>query len=361
MNILFLTQSTGIAGSQHSIIYLCKGLTNKGHRVFLGCRRGSYIWDELSESAIKLYHIPFLKKIHWESMRIIRDIVYEHHIDIINAQSSKDRYAAIFARWRYGLNVKVIHTRRQKPESFGGFLKNLLYKVGTDKMIVISDELKKIFIRKGFPSNHLHVIYNGIPLSRFENRNEEIVEKLRIKYQISENDIVIGSVSRLKNQEQIIRALKLQPPNYVLLFVGIKNGVFDQLIADLNIKNRIIYAGMVEGDEVLYHYQLMKVNILASTMDGFGLALIEAMGMGIPVIGTNYGGIKNVIKDGWNGLLFEDNHIDQLSEKIELIVKNHSLREKLVKNAKKDLSERFSIERTVSEYENFFLGIINQK
>ncbi|MEL6941089.1 MAG: glycosyltransferase family 4 protein, partial [Bacteroidota bacterium] len=286
MNLLFLTYQGDMAGSTNSIAYLSKGLAERGHRVVLGCRKESLLYQLVADSQVIRYPMTFKSKWDRQSRLQIKEAVEKFDVQLINAQSSKDRYLSILAKWQYKLPVKIIHTRRQTPKSVGGFLQNWFYVKGTDKIITVSEQLKKTFIQKGIPAEHLQVIYNGIPKEKYKQHSKERVEELRRQFAIKPSDKVIGSISRLKKQEQIIRALPYLDKNIKVLFAGFDAGVFDDLVAELGIENEIIYAGKVDGKEIMNYYPLLDVQILPSTMDGFGLVLVEAMGMSIPVIGT---------------------------------------------------------------------------
>lgn len=359
LNILILTYQGNTAGSTNSIAYLSKGLADKGHNVYVGCRKESLLYALLSNTRVHRVAMTFKSKTDLQNMRQIRDVVRTHDIRIINAQSSWDRYTSILASWIYRLNVKIIHTRRQKPESVGGLLQKWFYVAGTEKIVVISDELKQMFIRKRFPEKHIHVIYNGIPKERFDSLDLSHVEELRKKFNLSGSDVVIGCVSRLKNQEQIVKALRYLDPGYKVLFVGITPGLFDDLAKEIGVANQILYSGVVVGDEVLNYYKLMDVNILASTMDGFGLVLIEAMALGVPVVATNFGGIKNVVQDGYNGLLFDDNDIQGLAARVKKAICDAQLRQRLIDNGKKTAFETFTMEKTVDNYEKFYYSLLS--
>jgi L-malate glycosyltransferase len=359
MNILFLTYQGDVAGSTNSIAFLCKGLADRGHNIYLGCRKESLLYNMLKNTKVNLIEMVFKGKFDIQNIKHIKRIVYKYHIQLINSQSSKDRYNSIWARWFFKLNVKVVHTRRQRPRSIGGFLQNMFYIKGTNKIVVISDELKKQFIKLGIPAHHLKVIYNGTPKERYKNIDLHQVEELKKKYAIKDEDVVIGSVSRIKNQDQIIKSLQYLQPDLKLLLVGVPPNYYDDLVKKLDVKNEIIYAGTVPIDEVLAYYKLIKVNILASTMDGFGLVLTEAMALGTPVIGTDFGGIKNVIENEVDGLLFKDNDVKDLAKQIQRILTEEELREKLIQNGQKKAFEKFSMEKTIKNYEKFFFDLVN--
>ncbi len=362
MNILLTTYQGYIEGSTNSIAFLARALAERGHSVYVGAGDKSYLFSLLSnEPSVKLIPMTFRGKLDLEGMRQIRDAVISYDIDIVNAQASLDRYTTILARWFYKLDVGLVHTRRQYPLSTSGPLQRAFYTMGTDRVVVISDELRRIFERKKYPSKHLHVIYNGTPKSRYPSIDPSEVGALRKKLQIEESEKIIGCISRRKKQEQLLAAMKKLGDQYTLLFAGIIPGSLDEIAKRIGIKNRIIYAGMVDSKEIFPYYKLCDVNVLASTSDGFGLVLVESMAMGTPVVGTRSGGILNVIDHEENGLLFDDNDIDGLSDCILRMLNDAQLRENCIRNGYRTAFERFSIEKTAENYERLFESIIKRR
>ena len=228
-------------------------------------------------------------------------------------------------------------------------------------MIVVSNELKRIFTQKGFPERHLKVIHDAIPTDKFGKWSKQRVNELEQQWNIMTDDVVIGSVSRLKNHSQIIESLVfLNRPEVKVMLVGVRVGQFDELVKRLNIKNEIIYVGEVSGEEVLNYYKLFDVSILPSTMDGFGLVLLESMAMECPVIATNFGGIKDVVQHEYNGLLFEDQDVKQLSDHIQRILVDTTLQSELIANGLTTVAETFTMEKTITAYEEFFHQMVNR-
>lgn len=362
MNILLLTYQGDMAGSTNSIFYLAKGLSERGHVVVAGVRKESLLYTMLQEGAPNVIRaeMTFGGKLDRKNMRQIQDVVQRYKIQIINAQSSRDRYTAIFANWFFKLDVSVVHTRRQRPLSMGGFLQRWLYVKGTSAIITVSDQLKKNFVDMGYPPDHIKVIYNGLPKAHFERRDESIIQQLKKQFDVKEGDRIIGCVSRMKEQPQLVAALPLLPTDIRLLFVGINPGSLDEVAKKHGVEDRIIYAGKVGPDEIMNYYPLFTINVLPSTMDGFGLSLIEAMSAGIPVVATRSVGIIDVLDKERNGLWFEDGNSTQLAEKLLLILNDKKVRNQLIQQGYKAAYETFSIERTLDNYEAFFNELVEK-
>ena len=361
MNILLLTYEGGMAGSTNSISFLALGLAKNGHNVYVGCRSESLLYSLLKNSSVQLVPMKFRGRFSIADVLFLRRIVKKFDIQIVNAQSSKDRYTSIFTGWLCAGRALVVHTRRQRPRSIGGPVQNWFYIKGTHKVVVISNELKKVFVANGYPPSHLEVIYNGTPASQYEVVASEKVSSLRNRLGVKEGDRVIGCVSRMKEQEQLIKALALLPSDIKVVFAGIKPGSLDKFVRLYGVENEVIYAGILDRTEVLNLYKLLDVNVLASTMDGFGLVLVEAMALETPVVATNAYGIKDVVAHEVNGLLFENGDINALAAHILRVLNDHSLRNRLIENGKKTAFETFSIERTINAYESLFSNLLFEK
>ena len=356
--ILTLTYQGAIAGSTMSVSYLCRGLAEKGHKVVLACKKDSLYNKLLSGTDVQIEYLPFSSKWDRTTMRMIRDIVEKENIQIINVQASKDRYNSIFARWIYKLPVKLVHTRRQIPLSVGG-LQSWFYTKGTDQIVAVSKGVKEALVKKGIPSKHITVIHNGTPIEKYSVINDKQVDLLRKKYNIKPTDIVIGCVSRCKKQEQIIQALKHIKQPHTVFFVGIHAKDIEKKIDPYCKPHTIHYCGSIEPTEALNYYKLFNQFILPSISEGLSQSLLEAMFLGVPVIATNAAGNPDLITDGENGLLFEDKDSKGLADKINLLIEDKDLSQKLSENGKQTAHENFSIKKTIENYEVFFNNLIN--
>lgn len=358
MNLLFTTYQGHNEGSTQSITFLCKGLAARGHSVYLACRKESFIYELMKGTDVQLIPSEWKGKFDRKNMRHLKEIVQTYDIDLINAQASLDRYATIFSRWFYKLDVKLVHTRRQKPESDGLWIQNWLYSKKTDKIVAVSEGVKQGLVKLGLPSDHIKVIHNGTPESKYQHIDSRITNELKSYYNIKEGDRVIGCVSRKKKQIQILQALKYLDFPVKMIFIGIPEpSQFAELKEQYSVPHQVFFEGKIPPDRVLSHYDLFDINILASTMEGLSQSLLEAMAMGVPVIATAASGNLDLIDDGVNGLLFKDGHPEQIAERIRLLYQHPEKMELLKRNGKITALEDYSIEKTIDKYESFFLEL----
>ncbi|BDD02889.1 glycosyltransferase family 4 protein [Aureibacter tunicatorum] len=362
MNILIISYQGGIAGSTYSVSFLAKGLAERGHKVVLATKKGNHAEELIKGTKVVFEPMEFLGRVSFKDMSRLKEIVEKHDIQLINAQASLDRYITILGKWWHNLNVKLVHTRRQVPKSVGGYFQNAFYTKGTDKIVAVSEGIKGDLVKMKLPATHIHVINNGTPKSKYKLLENYIPNELREKYSIAQDDFVIGSVSRLKHQEHLLKSLELIKEPVTVIFIGIdgKEPAISELISTLNIsQHKILFLGTISPEESLKHYKLFDIKVLCSHMEGLSQALLEAMFIGVPVLATNMAGNPSLIKHNENGYLFENDNYQQLADQILKLKHSKTEREKLKQGGLKTANNDFSIEKTLDNYETFFQDLIN--
>lgn len=355
MNILITSQHAGVAGSTYSIFYLARGLSRKGHRVYVACPPSTLLAQLLSREPA--HHIPLIyhSKIDRKAIRQIANIVKEYRIEVIDAQASKDRYTTILARWWYKLPVKLVHTRRQMALSMGIMGQSWFYQKGTDKIIAVSEGVKASLVSIGIDERHINVIYNGTPREKYQLIDTSATDQLREKYRIMEDDFVIGCVARPKEQGQLLQALEQLNTQVTVIFVGIENQpAYQEIMNRFTLSHQVYFTGKVDNQAVLSYYPLFSVKVLPSTIEGLSQSLLEAMAMKVPVIATNMGGNAELIEEGKNGYLFENGNIARLTMLLERLINDVDLRQQLGEYGHHTALETFSIEKTVDRHEALF-------
>lgn len=221
-----------------------------------------------------------------------------------------------------------------------------------DVITVISSYLKNYAKRLNKKAQIL-VIPNGVDMANFSKEYgygelSELADRLGIK----PGERVITTVSRLvpKNGVDIlIRAMeildyKLETRNYKLLIIGDgeQRGELASLAKELNVFEKIIWAGSVSHSDLPKYLKISDVFVRPSRSEGLGSAFLEAMAAGVPVIGTKVGGISDFLKNKETGLFAEVNNPEDLTDKISLILNDKDLVEKLKKNAKNLVIEKYN-------------------
>lgn len=310
--------------------------------------------------SIKLIHIP----LKWDILLKLRqylkksnpDIVHTHlgHADFIGLLASTGLKCAKFC------TMHNIWFKWNKKDSIIFFF----YKIW---FAYIAPECKVISISKSV-YNHVNntlkvkqrnsfLIYNGIPLSAKEyNRNKE-----REKYSISSDSFLILFVGRLRIQKSVETLIQAfanikQNEKYHLIIVGDGElrSKLELLSVSLKINKRVQFVGTTPEPEKFF--AMADLFVLPSIFEGLGLVILEAFRSSLPVIASNIEGPKELIKNNFNGLLFEPGNHQQLSSLIESIYSDESLRNNLSKNGYTTFQNNFEINNYAKELEMLYNG-----
>jgi len=356
MKVLLIGSGKSFAGSTFSVIYLAKELSKRGHESIIGGKKDSLLLQRAGEVGIRTREFTLRGYLDFNCALQLARFSNEENIQILNPQLGYDRQISVYAKLFFRMRAKVVFTRRQRPRD-EPFIKRAFHMLAAEKVVVVSEGLKELFLAKGYKKKDLYVIHNGLP-SGLEKKFDPIkVEALRKVYDL-EGKTVLGCVSRLKEQHLIIKALPHLDPDLVVLFIGIDREQLEPILKEIQPKQRLIFFSSKDQAEVFNHIKLMSVNILPSKMDGFGLALVEAMALGVPVIGSNFGGIKDIIGNNENGMLFENEDVQSLIYAIKEILYKKEKRRKFIENGLNVYREKFTLEKTARGYEQLFQELL---
>ncbi|WP_065220243.1 MULTISPECIES: glycosyltransferase [Butyricimonas] len=289
---------------------------------------------------------PFSKStIH--AYKQLKKLLKENHYDIIHCHtpvaSAIARLAAIGTR-RAG--TKIIYTDHGFHFHRASSLINwiLFYPIEyimaffTDMIITINKEDYAVIRRFNTPKKK-YIPGVGVDIKKIAEIPFDRTS-IRKKYNIPDDGFVILSVGELsarKNQGVIIRALaKLNNKNiyYILCGTGQMETIYKELSKKLSLVGRVIFAGFQPHEEVFKIAHSSDIVALPSRIEGLGLAGIESMAAGLPVIASGVHGIKDYVIDNETGITCRPTSVDDFANAINLLYTNSNLYKSCKENAK---------------------------
>lgn len=120
--------------------------------------------------------------------------------------------------------------------------------------------------------------------------------------------------------------------------------------AALNLTKHIEFVGMPTTEELVRLYQHASVFASSSDEEGFGVVLLEAMSCGLPVIATKSGGPESIVSDGLDGFLVERNDAPDMSTKLELLLSDQQLNQRMGEAARRTILQRYALEIVESSF-----------
>ncbi|MEE8167949.1 MAG: glycosyltransferase [Candidatus Hydrothermarchaeales archaeon] len=216
-----------------------------------------------------------------------------------------------------------------------------------DAVIAVSNFLKGETSKLGVAEEKIQVVYNGLPVGKEVQKESLNIEGTIIAY--------IGSLVPQKGVDVLLQAfenVKREIPEAKLVIVG--EGREEKKLLRLARKIGLLDVYFLgQRDDLNSVLEGSSLLVLPSREEGFGMILLEAMHMGVPVVASRTGGIPEVVGHGKNGLLVERENPEALAKEIISVLKDDALKERLIVNGRKT-AERFSWESASNEVDGLY-------
>jgi glycosyltransferase involved in cell wall biosynthesis len=423
MNILYLTNHLNIGGITTYVLTLAAGLKRRGHKIYIASSGGELL-PKIIEEGIGYIHIPIRTKSEASPKILLsyfklKRFLKQNQISILHVNSRTTQVLGCWLNRKTGIPyISTCHG------FFKTRFSRRIFPCWGQKIIAISEEVKRHLLRDFKVSEkNIALIYNGVDIEKFKIQNSKFKINLKKNLGLCDNPI-IGIVARLsdvKGHIYLIQAMKtvldsaketqllegsenfppLHPEEQIrfaqcklrdegsheilrldrkcqgsdepsgenrkkdslraqLLIVG--KGKMKQdlvnLIRTLEIEKNVHFLPAVSDTRMVL--SVMDVFVMPSLKEGLSFALMEAMAQGVAVIGSDVGGIRSLIKDGYNGLLVKPANSDSLAKAIRELLNSNQKRKSLADNARIFIKENFSQEKMVSETEEVYLECLRR-
>lgn len=231
----------------------------------------------------------------------------------------------------------------------------------SDAVTAVSASLKEDTYRHFSTTREIHVIPNFIDVSEgFEHANPAI----RSRYALPEEPLLchISNFRKVKRVEDVLEVFKRVndsiPSRILLIGDGPERHKLEELCRQLDLCDRVKFTGKIRDTrEVL---ELVDLFILPSETESFGLAALEAMAFGVPVISSNTGGIPEVNIHGKTGYLSNVGDVDDMAKNAVHILSDAQRVKEFRANAKSRALE-FNIDKIVGQYLDLYQSLVTKK
>lgn len=386
INILFLHAGAEMYGADKVMLDLIRRLDKTKYTPYVVLPTNGVLVDALKKENIDVSVIPYpimrrkyfnFKGIMQYGMGLVKysnqlvKFAKEHEIDVVHTNTAAVLEGSAVARKLHIPQLWSIHEIIVSPNIMFKFTSKVIAK---NSAITITDSqaVKDHLLESGyFKDNAIKVIYNGVDANRFNPGNDS--SYLRKEWNIPADAMVVGMMGRVnswKGQKDFLKAANIllaKHPNMYAVLVGAafageewrEKELADE-ISKSPYKDRIINVGYRTDSEGIY--KLYDIFVLPSTNpDPLPTVVLEAMATGKPVVGYRHGGVCEMVKEGYNGLLAEVRNPTDLAKKVDILLSNEELRETMGEHSRDRLLENFSIESYVKNYSDEYDRLTAEK
>jgi glycosyltransferase involved in cell wall biosynthesis len=341
IKILYVITSLGLGGAEKLLLSYVERLNLNKYKFFV-CTLREKPNDLASEIAkyAELINLNVNNRFDISVVFHLRKLIKKLQPDIIHTHLFQARiytsFALLFTNRPASITHKHNSVNLKKHNIF--ILLEMLSLIFYDRIIAISQSVKRsLYTYEFVPKNKVYILSNGIDYSLFSNNS-------KIKTDLKDGNITLGTVCRLEPQKGIrylllaMKTILAKFPDVKLEIIGTGSllSELQTLSVEIGISNSVKFLG--KFTDVIPFYKRMDIFVLPSLYEGFGIVILEAMAMGIPVVATNVDGIKEVLINDESGILIPPKNPEAIANVVNYLIDNPQIRERFSKEGKKRAS-----------------------
>ena len=375
MKVTYYIGALNRGGLETLILDVCRKHALIPYTVVCMYRHDGNITEEFEKSGVRLIHVPKNKGIVMHCLRL-RHIIQEEDISLIHSQSAVGTLFLSLATM--GMNVKII-------TSFHGHLfadapkwqRKLVYGV-SEKILCVSEYQKRYYEEKWIlpKDNKLEVVYNGIDFTKIDGVMNERVRELEsesVKLAMVGNFVkgrspmvVVKALERLdamRLEPKALDAVHLEIPDYDFYFIGRRDEKeawrYDECVEYCKQHSLQNVHFLGSRNDVPAILKSIDGFVYSTAHDTFGIAVIEAIAAGLPIVVNDWPVMTEVCGEENAGMrYFKTEDINDAAHKIALMLSNLEESKIAAKENAKFIREKYSIEQHINQLNRIYQSVL---
>ena len=358
MKILQVITSLHIGGAERLISEMVPLFCEDGYQVdvLLFDGEDTPFKKKLQESGIKVYQFGNRCSVY-NPLFIIKLIPFFKRYDIIHTHNTACQYFVAFAKLFLETKVRLVTTEhsitnRRREIAWFKPIDNFIYRQ-YDAIISVSDKTTESLNTYIGKNTIISTIFNGINLSLFQHAISLKMKGVVLKDVVYIITMIAGFRDE-KDQDTLIRSLVYLPVEYGLCLVGdgIRRSISEALSNELHLQDRVCFLGI--RDDIPEILKASDVVVMSSHAEAFGLAALEGMAAGKPVIASDIPGLAEVVRGA--GVLFPKGDEKHLASEIEHLMNDQDYYQQISFQCSKRAME-YDIQKSITKYENIWQSL----
>ncbi|HEY5997800.1 MAG TPA: glycosyltransferase family 4 protein [bacterium] len=369
LRIIQVSHDLNIGGLQRVVVNLAKAFRERGCNVsVLVLRERGPLAEELNRSGVDVLTLPGGRRVDYLSLMKISRIIKEQKPHVVHTHNTQPFIEGGLAALICRVPV-IVHTDHARcyPDKRRYMLMERLLSRHVNRIVAVSDHTRDDLIRYcGISGKNIRVIHNGIdgtwssgPVGRLQKLNELGLRPT--------DGPLIGLGVRLCSQKGVgylIKAMQLvvkEFPKATLLIAG-DGELRSQLDCEakqLDLDENVHFVGpRLDMPEIL---RILDIYVLPSLWEGLPLVLLEAMAAALPVVATDVGGNREVVRDGRNGFLVQPCDSPALAKALLNLIADADMRASFGEQSREIFESEFALPRMVENYEKLYLECLGRR
>ncbi|WML25800.1 N-acetyl-alpha-D-glucosaminyl L-malate synthase BshA [Neobacillus sp. OS1-33] len=362
-----------VGGSGVVATELGKMLAEKGHEIH-------FISSSIPFRLNKMYHNIYYHQVEVNQYSVFQyppydialaskmaEVANREKLDLLHVHYAiPHAVCAILAKQMCERDIKIVTTLHGTDITVLGYDPSLTdaIKFGIEKSDAVT-AVSKALVDQTYelinPDKQIETVYNFID-DRIYQKSD--AHALRAEFEIKEDEKVIIHVSNFRPVKRVQDVVKsfakiasVMRAKLLLVGDGPEMTIICKLVRKLGLDSQVIFLGKQESLEELY--SISDLMLLLSEKESFGLVALEAMACGVPCVGTNVGGLPEVINHGVNGFICEVGNIEEISSKALAVLNDKNIHKQFSNHSIETAKTKFNAEQIVEQYEQIYFNLLN--
>lgn len=363
MKVLHIEAGKHLYGGALQVVFLLGGLRKLGGEHLLACPVGSAIAEAARPVASRVHEIEMRGDADVGLVGRLRRLIRAERPDLVHLHSRRgiDVWGAIAARLE-GIPV-VLSRRVDNPEP--RWLVPLKYRL-YDHVITISEGIRRVLLAQGVPQDKITCVHSAVDTERYRPGCHDAAW-FRAEFDLDEQALTLAMAAQFiprKGHRTLIEALPAvldQHPNVRVLLFGQGPLLPDiqALVQQKGLERVVTFAGFRRDLERIL--PCVDVVVHPASMEGLGVALLQAAACGRPIVAGRAGGIPEVVRPGLNGELVPPENPHALATALAALICNESLRNQYGQAGREYVVSRFSIPAMVAGNASVYQAVLGRR
>ncbi|NJD99672.1 glycosyltransferase family 1 protein [Thermococcus sp. LS1] len=364
-----------VGGIEYHIHDLATQLTYLGHDVHVITRSGTYPDENLPYEVHRFKGRITMDGSHvsigTDMLKKVNELYKQEHFDITHGHSIYSPMAVGVANLSAGIRCvpSIVTGHSLLGDSILNPVYIMLLRFSLRKVssfIAVSNAVEKdmrSILGKSLRNREIYLIPNGIDTDfwKLPEDKEELKEAIGLR------GVVITTTSRLTKRKRIHVIPKIAKRikeeyggdvTFMIIGDGPERSHIERLVREYGVGDIVKLLGRQPREKVREYLQASDVYLSPTVYEAFGIAALEALACGVPVVANNHGGISEIVEHGRTGLVSHNDH--ELVQNLMSLIANEERRQEMSKNARKSVKNRFNWETLVLQVLNAYERTMEQ-
>jgi glycosyltransferase involved in cell wall biosynthesis len=366
MKVLLLLDQINRGGAETLTLDVCKNAKKNGlDLIFVSLSKGD-LETEFDNSGVTYFKLNRRYPIDFSVIFKLRKIIIEQKIEIIHTNQAVEGIHAYLAS--FGTDVKnVMHFHGYKPNKKDDLVRSFLIPRMAKNIAVSNAFLKRLSTQSKFNTmQNFTVIYNGVDIRKFYTTKGNLRDELKI----AESSIMMGMIGNFYNdgRDQLTICKSLPGlfhgyPDLHFIFIGGRSDVnpqyFDECFSyckNKNILDKTHFIG--HRSDINNILNSLNVFVYSSNHDSFGISVIEAMSLGLPVVINDLDSLLEITDNGKFVYVFKTKDEKNLTDIISNLLDCEEERERISKSGREWVLKNFTIDHYIENLKHLYNSLI---